>query len=401
MMKKYWLIQLTIMLLTTFNAAAEDLKSGSWRFELKTANATIPFIAELNFNKDGVSGNIYNGGEIIPLENIIYNKNKLLIPIQTYETSMELVQESPTSLKGSWIRHNKVPKMFLPIVATYGETDRFPGKKEQAFANLTGKWAIELSDEENKKNPGIAVFNQKGNHLSGSILTATGDYRYMEGYVSGNHFEAASFDGMYNYIFKGKLLGDQLQAAILSTHITHIKGKRDDNARLPDAYKATQMEAPLNFTFPDLKGKQVSLTDEHFKNRPVVVQFFGSWCPNCIDEMNYLIPWYTKNKKRGIEVIALAFERSVNEKEARIQLQKVESKNKLPYALLIAGSTSSDAPMEKISGLKNFISFPTLIFLNKKHEVVKIHAGFSGPSTGEYFEKWKAEFNQTIDGLLK
>lgn len=57
--------------------------------------------------------------------------------------------------------------------------------------------------------------------------------------------------------------------------------------------------------------------------------------------------------------------------------------------------------MEKIPGLKNFISFPTTVFLNKKHEVVKVHAGFTGPSTGAFFEKWKQEFNATVNELVK
>ena len=74
---------------------------------------------------------------------------------------------------------------------------------------------------------------------------------------------------------------------------------------------------------------------------------------------------------------------------------------KVPYTILQVGSTAEDKPADKLPGLKNFISFPTTIFLNKKHEVVKVHAGFSGPSTGEFFEKWKIEFNQTINELLK
>ena len=74
---------------------------------------------------------------------------------------------------------------------------------------------------------------------------------------------------------------------------------------------------------------------------------------------------------------------------------------KIPYTVLIAGSTSQDKPADKIPGIKNFISFPTTVFLNKKHEVVKVHAGFTGPSTGEFYQKWKTEFNQTVDELLK
>lgn len=401
MMKKTWYLIPAMLLLSTFAALAEDLKSGSWRFELRTKNASIPFMAELNFNKNKASGKIFNGKEIIPLENIVHTRDKLRIPLQTYEITLELTQESPTSLKGLWIRHNKNPKVEIPVVAKFGETERFPGEKMPAKSNLQGKWSVQMTDEEGVKTAGVAVFEQNGSNLSGSILTPTGDYRYLEGYVSGEDFEAASFDGMFNYLVKGKVTDNEMRAAMLSTYALKIVGKRDQNAALPDAYATTKLEHPLSFTFPDLEGKNVSLTDPQFRNRPVIVTFFGSWCPNCIDEMNYLIPWYKGNKQRGIEVVALSFERSLSDADAKRQLMKVKKKNSVPYPLLLAGTTSADRPMDKIKGLKNFISFPTTIFLNKKHEVVKIHAGFTGPSTGEFFEKWKTEFNQTVDDLLR
>jgi len=117
--------------------------------------------------------------------------------------------------------------------------------------------------------------------------------------------------------------------------------------------------------------------------------------------MNYLIPWYAQNKQRGIEVVALAFERSVDLAEAKRQLKKVQKTKKVIYPLLLAGATAAEKPAEKIEGLENFISFPTTIFLNRKHEVIKVHAGFTGPSTGEFYERWQKEFNETVDTLLK
>jgi hypothetical protein len=117
--------------------------------------------------------------------------------------------------------------------------------------------------------------------------------------------------------------------------------------------------------------------------------------------MNYLIPWNTENKKRDVEIVALSFERSLNQAEAKKQLLRLKNKKNIPYPLLLAGSTSDDKPMDKLPGLKNFISFPTTIFLNRKHEVVKVHAGFSGPSTGEFFETWKTEFEENVNSILK
>jgi thiol-disulfide isomerase/thioredoxin len=231
-------------------------------------------------------------------------------------------------------------------------------------------------------------------------MSTTGDYRYFHGYVNDELFEAASFDGVYNYVFKGRINKGRMEASILANWYTKVTGEKDSKAALPDPYKQTQLDK-LSFKFQDINGKKVSLTDEKFKDKPVIVNFYGTWCPNCVDETNYLIPWYNENKKRGIEIISLAFERSLSEAEARMQLTKVVKKKQIPYTVLLAGSTSEDKPMDKIPGLKNFISFPTTVFLNRKHEVVKVHAGFTGPSTGKHFEEWKKEFNANVDELLK
>lgn len=401
MMKNISAIVASMVLFLSFGAHSAALSPGPWRFELKTANAVIPFIIEFKLVKGKYSGTLLNGEEKIKLSDIKIKDKNVSIPLQTYEISLEMEQPKEGKMLGLLVRHNKNPKVETPVRAVFQEKERFPEEKSKPVIDLNGRWSVSLTDEFDKKDTGVIVFKQKGNELSGSILTPTGDYRYMQGFVSASEFEAASFDGVYNYLVKGTVDKDgNLVARILSNTITKIEGKKDAQAELPDAYKQTQVES-INFTFPDLAGKNVSLSDKKFKNKPVIIQFFGSWCPNCIDEMNYLIPWYKENKNRGIEIVALSFERGLEKAAAKNHLKKFQKKKKVPYTLLIAGYTSEDKPMEKVPGLKNFISFPTTVFLNKKHEVVKVHAGFTGPSTGEFYVRWKTEFNQTVNEILK
>ncbi len=400
MMKKTWFLISIIFFSLSSQVRSEAIPYGPWRFELEMKYAKIPFIIEFSQKDKKLLGTLKNGEESITLDNIEHQGKSVSIPLGPYEVSLELKQESATRLSGHLIKHNRNPKVLLPVTGVAGSPHRFITDKKPTALSLTGKWAVTLEHSPNGQDPGVIVFQQKGNNLSGSILTPTGDYRYLEGYISGNEFEAASFDGVYNYLLKGSVKDGKLQASLLSNSITKIEGKFDKNAQLPDAYKQTQLNS-LSFTFPNLNGEGISLSDPKFKNKPVIIQFFGSWCPNCIDEMNYLIPWYQSNKDRGIEIIALAFELSQNEALAKKQLMKVQKKYTIPYPLLLAGSTSSDKPMEKIPGLKNFKSFPTTVYLNKKHQVVKVHAGFTGPSTGEFYENWKKEFNQTVNELLK
>lgn len=401
MMKKTWSVLGLMLLFININASAKDLKAGSWKFILRTTHAEIPFIIDFKYNQQKkLTGKLHNGQETINLSGITQKDKDISIPIAAYELTLELTLQESDTLTGSLVRHNKNPVVKQPVVAMYGVSERFKYKKEKPFIDLTGKWTLVMEDGDGKMSPGIGNFKQNGNLLSGSILTPTGDYRYLDGFVNDDSFQAASFDGVYNYLFTGKVKDGKMQGAILSNSKTKITGQKDANAALPDAYKQTEL-AHLSFIFPDVKGQAVSLNHPKFKNKPVIIQIYGSWCPNCLDEMNYLIPWYNENRKRGVEIIALAFERSLSPEAATKQLIKVQKKLKIPYTLLQAGSTAEDKPMDKIVGLKNFISFPTTIFLDKQHKVIKIHAGFSGPSTGEFFETWKNEFNQTVNGLLK
>jgi thiol-disulfide isomerase/thioredoxin len=400
MMKKFWILFGLMLMFISLNALAAPISAGPWRFVLKMTHAEVPFIIDFKYKKKKLTGILRNGKESIPLNEITVKDDEISIQLPIYEISLELTQKGKKTLVGDLIRHNKNPAVKTSLVGIHGSKKRYPNKKVKPTINLTGKWTLSMEDEKQQVSPGIANLIQKGTRLSGSILTTTGDYRYLDGFVSNNEFEAASFDGVYNYVFRGVVKDGKMEAALLSNLKTKITGTLDAKAALPDPYKQTEIKE-LSFIYPDLKGQSVSLNHPKFKGKPVVVQIFGSWCPNCLDEMNYFIYWYNQNHNRGVEIIALAFERSLSIEGATRQLQKLQKKLQVPYTLLQAGSTAEDKPADKLIGLKNFISFPTTIFLDKDHKVVKVHAGFSGPSTGDYYKLWIKDFNDTIDGLLK
>ncbi|MDO7793897.1 peroxiredoxin family protein, partial [Escherichia coli] len=90
-----------------------------------------------------------------------------------------------------------------------------------------------------------------------------------------------------------------------------LKGTKNDQIELPDAYSLTKVKdgKQFDFTFPDaFTGQNTSLSDAKYKGKVVIVTILGSWCPNCIDEASYMAPWYKANKNRGVEIIGLSFE---------------------------------------------------------------------------------------------
>ncbi|UOQ74782.1 TlpA disulfide reductase family protein [Hymenobacter cellulosilyticus] len=133
----------------------------------------------------------------------------------------------------------------------------------------------------------------------------------------------------------------------------------------------------------------------------MVLQVLGSWCPNCMDETNFLAPWYEKNKGRGVEIIGLGYERTPDQTLASQKLLKMKQRMNVGYDLAVAGVASKDSASKSLPQLAGVLAFPTTIFLDKKGEVRKVHTGFSGPGTGKYYQQEIADFNKTIDMLLK
>ena len=60
---------------------------------------------------------------------------------------------------------------------------------------------------------------------------------------------------------------------------------------------------PFRFSFPDLQGRIVSNTDAQFRDKVVLLNISGSWCPNCHDEAPFLAPRYNRYRAKGLEIV--------------------------------------------------------------------------------------------------
>ena len=62
-------------------------------------------------------------------------------------------------------------------------------------------------------------------------------------------------------------------------------------------------ELAPNFTLVSLDGDTITLADYHGK-KPVILDFFATWCPNCRRDMPKLSRWYEQYEDR-VEVIGV------------------------------------------------------------------------------------------------
>lgn len=75
--------------------------------------------------------------------------------------------------------------------------------------------------------------------------------------------------------------------------------------------KISQLAA--NFSLPDLNNKQVSLSD--FKDKPVILLFWATWCPYCRQAIKTLNNMSAELKKTGLEVLLI----DVGETAAKVE----------------------------------------------------------------------------------
>lgn len=403
------LLILASVIFSCSNPSDPELKAGIWRATLKTASgAEIPFNFEVTDSADMKFLEVINGKERLRVNEISLESDSIFIQMPLFDSEIR-AKIKKRSLSGQWIKHFADSDMIMRFDAKKDESWRFFKATATPKLVISGRWSATFTSLDAKDTTAvIGEFSQEDGRLLGTFLSSTGDYRYLEGTVSDKKLYLSSFDGSNAYLFTGKLLNDSVivEGKFYSgfSSVQNWTAKKDENAILPDAYSFTALKKgydKIDFSFPGLDGKKVSLSDEKFKNKIVLVQFFGSWCPNCMDETKFLVQFNKKYKDKGIEIVALAYERTKDFERSRKNVLRLRDRLAVPYDMLITGYTNDKAEVARsLPMLENFIAFPTLIIIDKKGKVRKIHAGFSGPGTGSHYTEFVKEFERTIDGLL-
>jgi len=404
---KYFLSSALLLLVINLCSAQTQLKTGIWRGALKNSSGNeLPF----NFEVKDAAGRqqliIMNGAERIKVTDIKHKNDSVLIHMPLFNSEFKL-KTAGTGLKGTWIKHYADRDMAMAFTAEPGQSWRFFKTAEKPAYNITGRWSVTFGEGE-KKDMRVGEFKQIGARVTGTFLTTTGDDRYLEGVVAGNKLYLSTFDGGHAFLFTADikdaktLINGKDQSEY--SDLTNWTAVADANAKLPDAYSLTYLKPgykKITFTFPGIDGKKVSLSDSRFKNKVVIVQMLGSWCPNCMDETPFLVSYYKKFHAKGVEVIGLAYERTPDFAKSKPLIQQVKNRFNVPYPLLITGYTMyHDDPMKSLPMLADYKGFPTTIIIDKKGDVRKIHTGFSGPGTGKYYTEFVAEFEKLTNDLL-
>jgi thiol-disulfide isomerase/thioredoxin len=219
------------------------------------------------------------------------------------------------------------------------------------------------------------------------------------------------FDGIHVTLVTGELRPDGTLAGEIASGPSYRAAwtavRKGDVAaagsEIKDPYSLTTVRdpgEPFAFSLPDTQGKTVSLSDPRFRGKVVVVDIFGTWCPNCHDEAPFLVELHRKYGKDGLEVVGLAYEYTDDAERNARQIEIFRKKYGIEFPLLMAGTTNDGEIARTLPQLVNFGAYPTTVFVGRDGRVRKIHAGFSGPATGARFDEVKREMEELVKALL-
>jgi thiol-disulfide isomerase/thioredoxin len=387
-------------------AAASGVPLGTYRAVLSLPGGELPFGLALEQQGSTVAGYLINGPERLPLNEVTISGSHLEILMPGYENRL-IADADGTTLHGEIVIDKLGGKLqHVPLQAQLGQGYRFFATAATDNADVSGRWSVTFVDDAGVPEADVGEFTQSHDVVTGTILTATGDHRYLAGQVHGDELDLSTFDGAHVFLYKAKIAADGSLAGDFWSGLAYhekLTARRDANAALPNAYTLTSMRGAakhFDFAFPDLTGNTVSSKDPQFQNKVMIVALAGSWCPNCHDEAAFLEPLYREYRAKGVEIVSLMFEHFGDFPHAAEASQRFRQHYGIEYTTLIAGISDKDDAGKKLPMLDRVYAFPTTIFIDKKGVVRKIHTGFSGPATGEHYTEFAAEVHDTLNQLL-
>jgi len=139
----------------------------------------------------------------------------------------------------------------------------------------------------------------------------------------------------------------------------------------PTAMGESSPTAAPAFSLRDLDGKTLRLAE--FKGRPVVLDFWATWCQPCRASMPHLNSLHEKYGKRGLTVLGLSVDDG-----GPIRVRRFADHLGVKFRLAMA----DERVLDQYGPIR---SIPTTFFIDRRGQVVRRVVGYIDPETMESY----------------
>ena len=385
--------------LSSCNEQSSRKSSNSlWLGVLHASYADIPF-RFLRYDSGLV---IINSEEQITLNLTAVKEDTLIYSFPHYHKSSLIVHNSSASnIAGVWDSGRRGRK-HIPFTASL--TNRsYSEIRETTYDDF---YDVEFNPEKRTHSTAVGAFRFQDIRSVGTFLTATGDYRHLEGEKKDSTFWLSTFDGSHLYLATGEIEASGLITGKFYSSNNTVKswvGRPNKNPQIPHADSLTYLlsdTASFSFSTRNFDGDAVQFGQKDFKGNVTIVSVFGSWCPNCHDELRLYAQLYKRLNNDQLRVIPVAFERETNPEKAEKRVNEVFRALDIPFRSYYGGVADKSVASHQFPMLDEVKAFPTSVIIGKDGRVRKIHTGFSGPGTGEIYVAYQKELGSFVENLL-
>jgi len=139
---------------------------------------------------------------------------------------------------------------------------------------------------------------------------------------------------------------------------------KSDSSVLPVTALRSGEKAP-NFKATTIDGKKLELND--FQGKYVLIDFWGTWCGPCIDELPNLKKAYNEYHSKGFEIIGIATDDNPN------KVKNFVEKNDLEWVQIFEEHLSEEAKINKLYDVQGYpqqyLVGPDGVILNSGFEI--------------------------------
>jgi hypothetical protein len=179
---------------------SNSLKQGIWRATiLRTDGQKIPFTFEVKDSANHTIIYLLNAANRLKVDSIQQKGDSVLIQMPFFASRFSAKILQGKELSGEWTKDYGTYQKQMPFKAFWGDSIRIK-TNTAAKENITGSWDASFSNGKDGFKA-IGLFQQQNQKVSGTFLVPSGDFRYLQGVVSGDTLKLSGFDGGYAVLF--------------------------------------------------------------------------------------------------------------------------------------------------------------------------------------------------------
>ena len=347
---------------------------------------------------------IVNGAERIPIDIKWEKDSTVTSSLPLFNTYFKGKKEKGI-VTGEWVDPTRTGDYRIPFQIVNKKIREFDTK---VHVPVHLKYKIVFEDDSVPAILNLEVVKEEF-VTYGTVLTETGDYRYLQGEpLENNQFYLSAFDGTHLFYLAGQLVDTKIEGVFMSGkhYMAKFTGEADSNFELRKADELTWMKNPKETLSLKLNADaktERSFGEKDWKGKVTLVQIMGTWCPNCTDESRFVKSMYEKYHAQGLQVVPVSFERGSDKQVAFTRINSQAKQMALPYPVYLGSGADSPQKAAAVvfSQLNHVMSFPTLILIGNDGKVKKVWTGFYGPGTGVHYTEHTAEIEDAVLRLLR